>query len=150
MMRALSTGLFALTLTIAPATSQMLTSVESKFAVKETAERLAAELEKRGIRVAARIDHAAAAKAAGLDMPPTEVIMFGNPRLGTPLMLAQPTVAIELPLKMLIWQDKSGKVMIGYTPPSDLKARYKISGQDEPINMMTGALSGLAKAASGQ
>jgi uncharacterized protein (DUF302 family) len=149
-MRAVSAGLLALMLTIVPAASQTLTTVESKFTVKETGERLVAELEKRGIRVAARIDHAAGAKAAGLDMPPTEVIMFGNPRLGTPLMLAQPSVAIELPMKMLIWQDKSGKVMIGYAPPSDLKARYQISGQDEPINMMTGALAGLAKAASGQ
>jgi uncharacterized protein (DUF302 family) len=149
-MRAVSAGLLALMLTIVPATSQTLTTVESKFTVKETGERLVAELEKRGIRVAARIDHAAGAKAAGLDMPPTEVIMFGNPRLGTPLMLAQPSVAIELPMKMLIWQDKSGKVMIGYAPPSDLKARYQISGQDEPLNMMTGALAGLAKAASGQ
>lgn len=149
-MRAVSAGLLALMLTIVPATSQTLTTVESKFSVKETGERLVAELEKRGIRVAARIDHAAGAKAAGLDMPPTEVIMFGNPRLGTPLMLAQPSVAIELPMKMLIWQDKIGKVTIGYAPPSDLKARYQISGQDEPLNMMTGALAGLAKAASGQ
>ncbi len=150
MMRTFSAGLVALMVTAVPATSQMLTTMESKFAVKETGDRLAAELEKRGIRVAARIDHAAGAKAAGLDMPPTEVIMFGNPRLGTPLMLAQPSVAIELPMKMLIWQDKSGKVMIGYTPPSDLKARYQINGVDEPLNMMTGALSGLAKAATGQ
>lgn len=150
MMRAASASLLALILTIAPATSQTLTTLESKFTVKETADRLAAELEKRGIRLAARIDHAAGAKAAGLDMPPTEVIMFGNPRLGTPLMLAQPSVAIELPMKVLIWQDRSGKVMVGYTPPSDLKVRYQISGQDEPLNAMTGALSGLAKVASGQ
>lgn len=150
MMRVVSTGIVALMLTILPAMSQTLTTVESKFAVKETADRLAAELEKRGIRLAARIDHAAGAKAVGLDMQPTEVIMFGNPRLGTPLMLAQPSVAIELPMKILIWQDKSGKVMVGYTAPSDLKARYQISGQDEPLNTMAGALSGLAKVASGQ
>ncbi len=150
MTHALPAALVAFMVMMGPATSQTLTTVESKFAVKETADRLAAELEKRGIRVAARIDHAAGAKAVGLDMPPTEVIMFGNPRLGTPLMLAQPGVAIELPMKMLIWQDKGGKVMVGYGPPSELKARYQISGQDEPLNAMTGALAGLAKAASGQ
>ena len=150
MRQATAMGIIALLLTTTTAFSQNLATVESKFAVKETADRLAAELEKRGIRIAARIDHAAGAKSAGLDMPPTEVIMFGNPRLGTPLMLAQPSVAIELPMKMLIWQDSAGKVMIGYTPPSALKDRYQISGQDGPLTAMTGALDGLAKAASGQ
>jgi uncharacterized protein (DUF302 family) len=80
-------------------------------------------------------------------MPPTEVIMFGNPRLGTPLMLAQPSVAIELPMKMLVWQDKGGKVMIGYLPPSVLKDRYQISGQEKTLETMEGALAGLAKIA---
>lgn len=150
MKRALIISLSALLLTSATALSQTLATVESRFAVKETSDRLAAELEKRGIRIAARIDHAAAAKAAGLEMPPTEVIMFGNPRLGTPLMLAQPLVAIELPMKMLIWQDVTGKVMIGYAPPSALKERYRITGQDEPLTAMDGALAGLAKAAGGQ
>lgn len=134
----------------APALAQSLTTVESRFSVKETGDRLASELERRGIKVAARIDHAAGAKSVGLDMPPTEVIMFGNPKLGTPLMLAQPSVAIELPMKMLVWQDKSGKVMIGYAPPSALKDRYQISGHDETLNTMQGALAGLAKAAGQQ
>ncbi len=150
MMRTLATGLTALALMTTAASSQALTVMESKFGVKETGDRLAAELGKRSIKVAARVDHAAGAKAAGLEMPPTEVIMFGNPKLGTPLMLAQPSVAIELPMKMLIWQDKGGKVWIGYSPPAALKERYKISGQDEPLKTMAGALQGLAKAASGQ
>ncbi len=150
MKRVLATVFVALALTTSAAMSQALTTVESKFAVKETGDRLAAELEKRGIKVAARVDHAAGAKSVGLDMPATEVIMFGNPRLGTPLMLAQPSVAIELPMKMLIWQDKSGKVLIGYTPPSTLKDRYQITGQDEPLKTMAAALAGLAKIASGQ
>lgn len=150
MMRTLATGLTALALMTTAASSQALTVMESKFGVKETGDRLAAELGKRSINVAARVDHAAGAKAAGLEMPPTEVIMFGNPKLGTPLMLAQPSVAIELPMKMLIWQDKGGKVWIGYSPPAALKERYKISGQDEPLKTMAGALQGLAKAASGQ
>lgn len=130
--------------------AQPLTTAESRFPVKETSDRLVSELEQRGIKVAARIDHAAGAKSVGLDMPPTEVIMFGNPKLGTPLMLAQPSVAIELPMKMLVWQDKSGKVMIGYLPPSVLKDRYQISGHDETLKTMQGALAGLAKAAGQQ
>ena len=150
MKRAMTAGIVSLILTTTAAMSQNLTTTESKFAVKETADRLAAELEKRGIRVAARIDHAAGAKAVGLEMPPTEVLIFGNPRLGTPLMLAQPSVAIELPMKVLIWQDGSGKVLIGYTPPSALKERYQINGQDDALTAMAGALAGLTKAASGQ
>ena len=130
--------------------AQTLTTFESRFPVKETSDRLVSELERRGIKVAARIDHAAAAKSAGLDMPPTQVIMFGNPKLGTPLMLAQPSVAIELPMKMLVWQDKGGKVMIGYQAPSALKDRYQISGHDETLKTMEGALAGLAKAAGQQ
>jgi uncharacterized protein (DUF302 family) len=150
MTRALAIGLAALLLTSASALSQNLATIESRFAVNETSNRLAAELERRGIRVAARIDHAAAAKAAGLDMPPTELIMFGNPRLGTPLMVAQPSVAIELPMKMLVWQDGAGKVMIGYTPPAALAERYKIAGHDSVFTAMAGVLSGVAKVASGQ
>lgn len=149
MIRTLATALIALAMLTTAASAQALTMRESKFAVKETADRLVAELDKRGIKVAARVDHAAGAKAVGLDMPPTEVVMFGNPKLGTPLMLAQPSVAIDLPMKMLIWQDKDGKVWIGYTPPSALQESHRISGQEGPLNTMAGALEGLAKAASG-
>lgn len=150
MKRTIAASLITLALTPAIASAQSLTSVESKFPVKETADRLAAELDKRGIKVAARVDHAAGAKSVGLDMPPTEVVMFGNPKLGTPLMLAQPSVAIDLPMKMLIWQDKAGKVWIGYTPVATLQEHHKISGADAPLKTMAGALESLAKAASGQ
>lgn len=147
MMHAVLSAVAASLLMTATALAQPLTTVESRFSVKETSDRLASELERRGIKVAARIDHAAGARSVGLDMPPTEVIMFGNPRLGTPLMLAQPSVAIELPMKMLVWQDKSGKVMIGYLPPSVLKDRYGIGGQEQTLKTMEGALAGLAKVA---
>jgi uncharacterized protein (DUF302 family) len=149
-MRFITAAALALLLSVGAANAQALTSYESKFSTKETADRLVAELDKRGIKVAARVDHAASAKANGLDMPPTEVVMFGNPKLGTPLMLAQPSVAIELPMKVLVWQDKSGKVRIGYTAPANLKDRFQISGQDDTLKTMTGALDGLAKIASGQ
>ena len=130
----------------APAT---LTIVESKFAVKETADRLAKAVEEKGLKVAARVDHAAGAKAAGLDMPPTEVVMFGNPKLGTPLMLANPEIAIDLPMKIVVWQDKAGKVWLGYVAPDAMKARYAIKDKDEAFKLMSGALAAFAKAASG-
>lgn len=148
MIRSLLLALAALLFTNAATWAQPLTIVESRFAFKETGDRLTGELEKRGIRIAARIDHAAGARSVGLEMLPTEVILFGNPRLGTPLMLAQPSVAIDLPMRMLIWQDSAGKVMIGYTSAATLKDRHQISGQDEVLKAMEGALSGLAKIAS--
>ena len=96
-----------LSISAAPALSETLAMRESKFTVKETLDRLAAELDKRGMKVAARIDHAAGAKTVGMEMPPTEVLMFGNPKLGTPLMLSAPSIAIDLPMRMVAWQDRS-------------------------------------------
>src|SRR5690606_33638301 len=107
--KALFLALALLLLPTASFAQSQLVTVESNFDVAETVERLAAALEGKGIKVAARIDHAAGAKAAGLDMPPTQVVMFGNPKLGTPLMLANPDIAIDLPMKMVIWQDAGGK-----------------------------------------
>ncbi len=140
----------AFVLSTAAAHAQALVTLESKFSVKETADRLAAEIEKRGMRVAARVDHAAGAKSAGMEMPPTEVVMFGNPKLGTPLMLSAPSIAIDLPMKMVVWQDKAGKAFIGYTAPEMLKQRHAVTGGDEAFKTMAGALAGLAKVASGQ
>lgn len=80
----------------------------SKFGPKETVDRLAAAITTRGISIMARIDHAAAAAAIGMELRPTEVLIFGNPRAGTPLMQAEQTVGIDLPLKALVWQDADG------------------------------------------
>jgi uncharacterized protein (DUF302 family) len=148
-MRTVAAALLLL-LSATSAFSENLVALESKYDVKETLDRLAAELDKRGIKVAARIDHAAGAKAVGLELPPTEVLMFGNPKLGTPLMQSAPAIGIDLPMKVLAWQDKAGKVWIGYTAPEALKARHGISDRDELFKSMAAALDGLAKSASGQ
>ena len=140
---------FSIALHGAATAQSLLLSQESKSPVKETADRLAKAIEEKGLKVAARVDHAASAKAAGLEMPPTEVVMFGNPKLGTPLMLSNPDAGIDLPMKMLIWQDKAGKVWIGYVATETLKVRYGIKDRDEVFTTMAGALAGLAKAASG-
>ena len=140
---------FAVALPGLVSAQSLLTTRESKFPVKETADRLAKALEEKGIKVAARVDHAAGAKAAGLEMPPTEVVMFGNPKLGTPLMLANPEVAIDLPMKMVIWQDAAGKVWLGYAAAEALKARYNVRDKDEVFKAMAGALEAFAKAATG-
>jgi uncharacterized protein (DUF302 family) len=148
-MRFVLIALSALLFSLAPASAKEpgLTVLESKLSVKDTGDKLVKALDEKGIKVAARIDHAAGAKAAGLDLPPTEVIMFGNPKLGTPLMQAQRTAGLDLPMKMLIWQDASGKVWVGYLSPAQLKKRYAIKGNDEVLKSMTGALDTFAKAA---
>ena len=140
---------FALCAAIQPATAaERLVTRESKFPVKETMDRLATALEAKGVKVAARIDHAAGAKAAGLDMPPTEVIMFGNPKLGTPLMLANRHIGIDLPMRVLAWQDAKGKTWIAYTAPKALKTRHGIKGQDATIAALTAAVDSFAAAAA--
>lgn len=147
--------LVAVLLAIAvPAAAQAegtMKTIASKFTVEETAERLAKAIEGKGIKVAARFDHAAGDKAAGLELPPTVVGLFGNPKLGTPLMQADPRIGIDLPMKVLVWQDKAGKVWLGYTPASRLQARYGIEGDAQvgALKAMSGALEGFAKAASG-
>jgi uncharacterized protein (DUF302 family) len=157
-MRRLAAVTSCIMLAILPATAKpktqqpvkLLATVESKFSVKESMDRLVAAVEQRGMKVAARIDHAAGAKAAGMELPPTEVLMFGNPKLGTPLMQSNPVIGLDLPMRVLAWQDKAGKVWIGYAAPSDLGRRYGIKDRDEVLKAMAGALSGLVQGASGQ
>ena len=125
-----------------------LTVIESKHSVADTVGHLVKALEAKDIKIAAQVDHAAAAKAAGADMPPTVVVMFGNPKLGTPLMLADPEIAVDLPMRVVIWQGADGKVRIGYADPAKLTERYALNGQDEIIKSMSGALAAFAKAAA--
>lgn len=122
---------------------------ESKLGVKESMDALANALEAKGIKVVARVDHAAGAKAAGLEMRPTEVLLFGNPKLGTPLMQSNPEIAIDLPMKMVAWQAADGKVYVGYTAPEKLKARYGIKDRDDLFKTMAAALLGFAEEAAG-
>lgn len=147
-MRLLMTMLFALALPFSVAVGDELTTKPSKYPVKETVDRLTTALKDKGIAPAARIDHAAAAKAAGLELRPTEVLLFGNPKLGTPLMQTNRHVAIDLPMRVLVWEDDAGKVWIGYTPPSALKTRYKIDGRDDILKTLTGALNAFTNAAA--
>jgi uncharacterized protein (DUF302 family) len=100
----------------------------SPRSVPETLDRLETILKTKGVPVFARIDHSGEAAKVGLSMPPTQVLIFGNPRAGTQVMLAAPTSAIDLPLKALAWQDSAGKVWLGYTDPRYLARRY---GLDE-------------------
>jgi uncharacterized protein (DUF302 family) len=103
-----------------------LIHVSSSYSVAETAERLEASLVAHGVAIFCRVDHSGEAEKVGLHMPPTLLLIFGSPKTGTPLMLASPTVAIDLPLKALIWQDAGGKVWLSYNSPEYVQQRHNI------------------------
>ena len=125
-----------------------LVSVDSSTGAKETADRVERLVKERGMTLVTRIDHAKAARTVGMDLRPTEVLIFGNPRAGTPLMLCKQETGIDLPLKVLVWQDEAGTVKIGYTDPAELKGRYGIRGCDEVLRKMSAFLKALAADAS--
>lgn len=121
---------------------------ESAHGVVETIDRLETALEEKGITVFARIDHAAGAEKAGLELRPTLLLVFGNPKLGTPLMNASPLMGLDLPMKALAYEDEGGTVWLAYTSPQALKDRHGIEGHDEIIQTMTGALDNFTDAAT--
>jgi len=137
---------FALQIGVARADDDMITK-QSPYSVAKTLDRLSAIMEKKGITVFTRVDHAAGAKKVGLTLRPAQVLIFGNPKLGTPLMNAEPKIGLDLPLKALAWEDSSGKVWLGYTKPSELKDRYDVEGVDKVFKKITGALDKLTSAA---
>jgi uncharacterized protein (DUF302 family) len=117
-------------------TGDGIISKPSKYSVPETLDRVDALLRAKGIKIFVRVDHSEEAERAGLKMPPTQLLIFGNPKGGTPVMLAAPTAAIDLPLKALAWQDGDGKVWLSYNDPEYLKKRYGLT--DEQIKSIAG------------
>ncbi len=112
-----------------------------------TVARIEAAITKRGAAIVAKVDHAAAAKANGMDLKPTVVVIFGNPKLGTPLMQSSPTAGLDLPMRVLVWQDASGTVMVGYWPPAALAASHGVKDRDQVVKTMTGALDAITSEA---
>jgi uncharacterized protein (DUF302 family) len=112
-------------------------------------DRLEAEIRAHGMTVFARIDHAAGAAEVGLTLAPTELIIFGNARGGTPLMQSVQTVGIDLPLKALVWEDTAGKTWISYNEPSWIAQRHSVASAEPVVSKMAAALSAMSKAAAG-
>jgi uncharacterized protein (DUF302 family) len=129
---------------------QGIVSVKSIHNVQETADRLESVLQSKGMTVIARINHSAAAQNAGMTLRPTELLIFGNPKVGTPLMQCQQSIALDLPQKALIWEDESGMVWISYNDPEYLADRHDLGGCDEVIAKVKTALSNFAHAAAGK
>jgi len=121
---------------------------ESPRSVADTVDRLEQAVRDRGLSVFGRIDHAKAAAAAGLELRPTTVLLFGSPKLGTKLMQVNQTIGVDLPLRALVWEDDRGKVWLGYVSPSALLQRHGIENQQEVEKKMATALAGLAQIAT--
>jgi uncharacterized protein (DUF302 family) len=111
-------------------TGDGIISKQSKYSVPQTLDRLETLLQGKGIQIFARIDHSGEAEKAGLKMPPTQLLIFGNPKGGTPVMLAAPTAAIDLPFKALAWQDGEGKVWLSYNEVAYLARRFGLTADD--------------------
>jgi uncharacterized protein (DUF302 family) len=123
-----------------------LTSIRSRFDPKETMDRLEAEIRARGMTIFAQIDHAAGAAGVGLTLAPTELIIFGNARAGTPLLQSAQTVGIDLPLKMLVWQDTAGETWLSYNDPVWIAQRHSIVNAEPVVSKMAAALSAITRA----
>ena len=124
-----------------------LVKVPSPYDVAETSDRLAEIIESKGLTLFTRIDHSANAQKAGLELQPTQLLIFGNPKVGTPLMNCSATTAIDLPQKFLVMQDDE-QTQIVYNSPEYLQQRHNITGCDEELTKVSGALSGIAEAAT--
>jgi uncharacterized protein (DUF302 family) len=122
-----------------------LINIPSNHSVDKTVEKLEAILQLKGIKLFALIDHSGEAIKAGMKMPPTKLLVFGNPKAGTPVMLAAPSSAIDLPLKILIWEDAQGKAWVTYNRPAYLQERHNI-----PVELLPNAsvIEALAKSAA--
>jgi uncharacterized protein (DUF302 family) len=101
-------------------------TVPSRYSVAETLQRLLAVIKEKGLKIFAVVDHSGEAEKAGLFMRPTQLVIFGSPEAGTPVMIAAPSVAIDLPLKVLVWQDESDKVWAAFNSPEYLAYRHGI------------------------
>ena len=126
-----------------------LTTIPSSLGQKETMDRLDAEIRARGLTIFAKIDHAAGAAEVGLKLRPTQLIVFGNARGGTPLMQSVQTIGIDLPLKALVWQDAVGKTWISYNEPRWIVQQHGVPDAEAIVTKMADQLSAISNAAAG-
>ena len=127
-----------------------LTTIRSTYGSEETLHRLEAEIRSKGMTVFAHIDHAAGAAEVGLSLRPTDVLLFGNAKAGTPLMQSAQTIGIDLPLKVLVWQDGAGDTWLSYNDPQWIAKRHGLGQQDEAtVSAMSAALGALAAIVGG-
>ena len=127
-----------------------LITVKSPYTVDETLDRFEAAVTKKGMTIFTRIDHAAGAAKLGKELRPTVLVIFGNPNIGTLLMQSEQTAAIDLPLKLLAWEDEGGQVWIAYNEPGYLVKRHAITNRDPVVEKMRKAMSDFTAAATAE
>ena len=130
---------------VTPKPDSGIVNISTHHSVQQTVEKLEAILHAKGVKLFAVVDHSGEAENAGMHMRPTKLLIFGNPKAGTPLMLASPSVAIDLPLKILIWEDTDNKVWISYNSPAYLQARH---GLPQELVQNIAVVAALAAAAA--
>lgn len=128
--------------------SDGLVTCPSAYGMAETVTRLKAFLAEKALHLFAHIDHAAAAQEIGLSLRPTQVLIFGNPRAGTPLMQSTQAIGLDLPLRVLIWEDEGGTVWLTYTEPHYLARRYRIADREQEVTAIGVGLAALTRAAA--
>lgn len=125
-----------------------LVTIKSHHDVPSTVDRLIQRLEEKGMTIFNRINHADAANKVGMTLRPTELVIFGNPKVGTPLMLCAQQMAIDLPQKALIWQDEAGQTWFSYNAPQPLANRHNLTGCEKILSKVEKVLSNFAQAAT--
>ena len=122
--------------------------IKSKHSVNETINKLEAVLNKKGMTIFKRVNHTAGAEKVGLPLRPTELLTFGNPKVGTPLMLCSQTAALDLPQKALAYKDENGQVWLAYNDPAYMAKRHNIKDCETAVQKITNALAKFSKAAT--
>ena len=144
----LAMALVAAVSVCAAAESGHLAHVESSHSVENTVERARRMIESQGLRVFGVIDHQAAAKKVGETMAPTRVVVFGNPKTGTQLMRENPLIALDLPMKLLVWEDSNGVTWISYLRAGELARRHGFAAQDKRFTRIASVLKDFARSAA--
>lgn len=139
-------AVLALSLTAATATAADLVETASPHSVARTVANFEAAVARAGAKVFATVDHAAGARSIGEALPETTLIMFGNPQIGTPVIAAQRSAGLDLPLRVLVWDD-GGQTRVAYEPPEQMFERHGVTGADGTLAKMKGALAKLTAAA---
>ena len=148
-MRQLFLSLIAILFFVSSAVADTgLVSVKSSHSVKKTADRLESTLGKKGMTVFIRINHAEGASKVGKKLRPTELIIFGNPKVGTPLMLCAQTAALDLPQKALAYKDEKGQTWLAYNDPAYVANRHDIKGCKKPLQRISSVLAKFARIAT--
>lgn len=148
MIKVILFAIFTSVVSISSNAEESLITLESQFSAKETADRFESIIKVKGFTLFARIDHQKNAAGVNMKLRPTEVIIFGNPQAGTPLILCEQIVAIDLPQKVLITEDSNKRVWLSYNNPHYIKARHNIKGCDNVVNKISNVLSKLSRAAT--